>query len=437
MRALTRPPAVAWALFEFGYLAFAAVVFSRYLFPWLNHDLGNPDWYGTTTQLATAGVLIVSLPVAGALADAMGRRKPLLAAFVAATALAAALLGMLPTDQTVALYVVAALAGVFTSLAFAQYDPLLADATDQPHWGALSGVAVACGFAGAVASILLFTMAIGEGDKQRVFAPAGVILLAFTLPLLLLLRERPRTRAVACVDAGGGPPAPSLGAAVADTFRRLAGTGRLLRGHPEILRLLAGRFLYSDAVATVNNYLAVYLAYLGGFDERTTTLALVLAIGIALPSSLVAGAVVSRVGPRRPLLVVLPIYAAAIIGMGATGATWMVWVAAPLGGVSLGTIWTADRVFMLNLAPPAVRGEMFAFFNLVNRAAAAIAPFVLWGGIIFVLHDATGWLSRLDAARVSMVALGITALVGAAILRPLDDRPRGDVAAGGQRQITG
>lgn len=408
-RALTRPPAIAWVLYDMGYLAFASVVFSRYLFPWLNSDLGNPDWYGTTAQLVTAIVLLMALPLAGAVADSLGRRKPLLALFTLLAASSAAVLGALPTDRTLELYFAAGAAGVFVSLAFAQYDPLLADATDQRSWGALSGLAVACGFAGAIASALVFTAVIGGGDKQRVFAPAGLVMVVLMVPLLLVLRE-----------GRGRPGGPALRGVVA----RLRGTGVLLRANPGVLRLLAGRFLYTDAIGTVNSYLSVYLAYHGGFSEREITWVFVLAIGSALPASLVAGAVATRVGPRRPLLVVLPVYAATVIALGATGAGWVVWVVAPLGGAALGTVWTVDRVFMLNLAPPGSRGELFAFFNLVGRVAAAFAPFVMWGGLIYVLHDSTDWLSRFDAARVSMVALGITALAGVSILRPLDDRPR-------------
>jgi MFS-type transporter involved in bile tolerance (Atg22 family) len=96
-------------------------------------------------------------------------------------------------------------------------------------------------------------------------------------------------------------------------------------------------------------------------------------------------------------------------------------VLAPVLGISLGTVYTVDRVFMLALTPPELRGELFGIFNLIGRVAQALGPFVLWGGTIFVLHDLTGWLSALDASRVSLALIAAAALVGLNVVRPLDD----------------
>jgi MFS-type transporter involved in bile tolerance (Atg22 family) len=76
---------------------------------------------------------------------------------------------------------------------------------------------------------------------------------------------------------------------------------------------------------------------------------------------------------------------------------------------------------MLALTPPELRGELFGFFNLIGRVAQAVGPFVLWGGVIFVLHDVGGWLTALDASRVSLALIGCAALIGLGVIRPLDD----------------
>jgi MFS-type transporter involved in bile tolerance (Atg22 family) len=84
-------------------------------------------------------------------------------------------------------------------------------------------------------------------------------------------------------------------------------------------------------------------------------------------------------------------------------------------------VYTVDRVFRLALTPPEARGELFGFFNLIGRVAQALGPFVLWGGVIFVLHDLTGWLDGLDASRVSLALIAIAAMIGLFVIRPLDD----------------
>jgi MFS family permease len=68
-------------LFDFGYSLFAFVLFARYLGDWLITDLGHPDYVYTTAQAATALSLLVLMPLAGVLADVIGRHVPLLAAF--------------------------------------------------------------------------------------------------------------------------------------------------------------------------------------------------------------------------------------------------------------------------------------------------------------------------------------------------------------------
>jgi UMF1 family MFS transporter len=121
---------------------------------------------------------------------------------------------------------------------------------------------------------------------------------------------------------------------------------------------------------------------------------------------------VGRVGPRAPLLAVLPVFAAFVALSGLVGQGWTVWVVSPIAGVALGVVWTADRVFMLHLTPAELRGQFFGLFNLANRVASAIGPLLIWGLTIWVLHERTGWLSKLDASRVVVVLLAGAAVLG-------------------------
>jgi UMF1 family MFS transporter len=123
----------------------------------------------------------------------------------------------------------------------------------------------------------------------------------------------------------------------------------------------------------------------------------------------------------------LPLFSIGMFVVAASGSPWTVWLLAPVVGLSLGTVYAVDRVFMLALTPPALRGEFFGFFNLIGRVAQAVGPFILWGGVIFVLHDATGWLSALDASRVSLALLGVSVIAGLWVIWPLDDRARHDL----------
>lgn len=407
------PPAVAWGLYDFAYSLFSFLLLVRFFPTWIINDLGRPDWYVTVTQLGVVAFVLLAMPVAGALADQLGRRRPFLGAFTVAAALAAVVLSLLPTGRGVLpLLVTAGVAAAFGQLALAQYDPLLADVAPEGARGRVSGFAVTLGFAGIVFGLaVVAALLVGDGSKQRAFAPAAALYLLFALPALVLVRERPpegsarRARAVVRGAAGD-----------------LARSWREARRYPAVTRFLVGRFLYSDAIATLSAFLTVYMTRLGGFSEQQKNLALGLTVVAAAVAALVAGRAVERLGPRLPLVRVLPVMAGCVLASATIGAGWTIWVLSPVVGAGLGVVWTADRVFMLRLTPEPLRGQFFAFFNLANRAASAVGPLVLWSGVVWVLHDRTGALSALGASRVAVGALAAAALVGWVVIRPLSDR---------------
>ncbi len=418
-------PAAAWAIYDFGYSLFAYVVFARYLSDWLISDLDHPDWVYTSGQAIAALSLLLLMPVAGVAADVLGQHRPLLGLFTIIAGGAAGVVGIINPDLgnfgVLPLMAFAVISAIATALAFAQFDPMLAAIAPRRHWGVMSGVAVAAGYLGIVVWLtVLGSRIVGEGDKQAAFVPAALILLVLSLPLLLFAHEPRRTQ-----ESMRGSPR----AIWREARRRQEGAISRLRSQRPVVRLLAGRFLYADAIGTVNIFAVVYMSRLGGFSERDkdqVTLLVVLFAGIG---ALAAGAAARRWGPRRTLLMIVPTFAFGIFLVALFGQPWTVWLLAPVLGVSLGTVYTVDRVFMLALTPPELRGELFGFFNLIGRVAQALGPFILWGGVIFVLHDLTGWLGDLDASRVSLGLISVAALVGLFVIRPLDDGWRAEPVA--------
>ena len=398
-------------MYDFAYSAFSFLLLVRFFPTWIINDLDRPDWYVTVTQFAVVVIVVVAMPLAGAFADQVGRRKPMLIAFTLVSAVSAMLLGVVPVDESVlGVLVVAGVAAVAGQLALAQYDPLLADVAPEGARGRVSGWAVGLGFVGIVfALIVIAELIVGEGSKQRAFIPAGIVFVVFALPAFFFVREQPR-RGI-----------PDRRAAVRAAWTQIGGSLQQVRRYPRVFRFLGGRFLYSDAIVTLNAFLAVYMARLGGFSERDKNLALGIVVVAAGIGALAAGRLVERYGPKRPLMAVLPAIAGCILLTAVVGRPWTIWALAPVGGVSLGVIWTADRVFMLRLTPEELRGQFFGFFNLANRVASAFAPLVIWSGTIWVLHDSTGWLGELGASRVALVGLAAAAFAGWFVIRPLSD----------------
>jgi len=410
---LWRAAPLAWALYDFAYSLFTFLLVVRFFPTWIINDHGRPDWYVSVTQVAVVLFVLLAMPLAGALADQLGRRRPFLIAFTVVACGASAALSVVPVDGSVLLaLVVAAVSVAAAQLAFAQYDPLLADVAPEGTRGRVSGLAVALGFAGMIFGLAVVAeLVVGEASKQRAFAPAGLLYLLFALPALVLVREHARPRARV-----------PTGVLVRRALGQLAQTLRQVRRYPRVFRFLAGRFLYSDAITTLSAFLAVYMTRLGGFSEREKNAALGIAVLAAGAGALGAGRLVERLGPKRPLLAVLPTFAACVLLSALVGEPWTVWLASPFAGVALGVVWTADRVFMLRLTPPEVRGQFFGFFNLANRVASAVGPLVIWSGTVWLLHQQTHWLSALGASRVALGGLAAAALLGWTVIRPLSDK---------------
>jgi len=413
-----RGPTLAWAVYDFAYSLFTFLLVVRFFPAWIIDDHGRPDWYVSVTQVTVVVFVLLVMPLAGALADQLGRRKPFLIAFSLVSASACATLSILPVDGSVLpALVVAAIAVAFAQLAFAQYDPLLADVAEPESYGRVSGLAVALGFAGIIFGLAVVAeLIVGEGSKQRAFAPASLLYLAFALPALVLIRERPRARQ------------PAAGA-VNRAFGQLAQTLRQMRRYPRVFRFLAGRLFYSEAIATLSAFMAVYMTRLGGFTEREKNVVIGISVLAAALGAITGGRIVEQVGPKRPLLAVLPFFAASVLLSALVGEPWTVWVVSPIVGCALGVVWTADRVFMLRLTPPEVRGQFFGFFNLANRVASALGPLVIWSGTVWLLHQHTHWLSALDASRVALAGLAASALVGWTVIRPVPDEESEETVA--------
>ncbi len=134
--------------------------------------------------------LIVTLPLLGALADRMGRHKPILIAFTLLSVLVTALLGVV--DSILLALLLAGVATFAFNSADAQYHPLLSTVAPEERRGRVSGIGVAVGYLGTLTVLFAIGSFVEDGQAERAFLPAAALFLVFALPGFLLVRERRR-----------------------------------------------------------------------------------------------------------------------------------------------------------------------------------------------------------------------------------------------------
>jgi UMF1 family MFS transporter len=397
-------PVVGWILYDFANTIFSFVVVTRYYNDWIIEERGQPDIYVGLMVATVSVTLIVALPLLGALADRLGRHKPILIAFTLLSVLATGLLGVV--DSILLALVLAGVATFAFNCADAQYHPLLGAVAPERRRGRVSGIGVSVGYLGSLTALFAIGSFVEDGQAQRAFIPAAVLFGFFALPCFLLVRERRR-------------PARESDVAPRRPFAQLAATVRRARRAPHG-RLLLARFFYVDAIATVLTYLTVYARRSGDFDGDSIDLLLAISAVTAIAGAFGGGLLAERIGPKRVITATLALAIASLLAAALTGSGQLLWVVGPLIGIVLGSLSAVDRVFLMRLVPAERRGEDFGLYALVGKLSTGFGPLVLWGGTLIVAHELAG-LSKFDASRVAVVVLAGAAVVGLLILRPLHD----------------
>ncbi len=406
-------PVLGWAMYDFANTIFSFAVITLYFNEWVIEDHGRPDWNVSVMGLCVALALVLVMPAAGAVSDAFGRRLPFLAVFTAGCVAATAALGFV-SSVTVAL-MVAGIAIFCYQLSLSMYDPLLARVAPLEHRGTVSGLGVGFGYVGVLVGSTALGLIVGDGDKQHAFVPTAILFAVFALPIFLFVRE-PRT--------APRDESMRLHQVARHSVLQVAYTARTIaREHRPVGRFLIARFLYVDAIATVIAYMTVYMDRLGGFSAGDRQLVLAIAMVCAAIGGFVAGRLVERHGPKRVLQGILALAVATLATAGISGSATLVWVLGPSVGVTLGAVWTSDRVLMMRLTPPRARGEFFGIYNLVGKLSNGIGPLVLWSGSLWLLHEHGSW-SALAASRLALVLLACAVVAGMLVLRPLSDAGR-------------
>jgi MFS transporter, UMF1 family len=380
-RLLTRRSVLAWALYDWGNSAFATTVMAGFFpvfYGVISRGLSPEDsqfWFNIA--LAAASLLVALLaPVLGAIADISGSRKHFLASFAVLGIVMTAGLAWVHSGAWWIGLLLYAFGTVGFSGANVFYDSMITDVAEEPEYDMVSAYGYALGYIGGG---LLFACNVlmvqkpewfgltDAGQAVRIsFLSVAVWWAIFTVPLLLMVRERPT------------PQRAPAARAVRDGLAQLGQTLREIRAMRVLLLFLAAYWLYIDGVNTVIKTAVFFGDRVLGLPQAGLITALLLTQFVAFPAAMAFGWLGKRIGPRPAILIGLTVYIAAIV----YAWRWLdseldFYLLATAIGLVQGGVQSLSRSLYARMVPVSKTAEFFGFFNMIGKFAAFLGPLLL------------------------------------------------------------
>lgn len=439
----SRAPArerLSWALYDFSNTIFSMNIATLFFAVWLINDVGASNTMAALASSLSSLLVVLTIPVLGAISDATQRRKPWVVGFTLIAVSMTIILGivgqtLIPLvgeavrNPSVTTYAIAGLpaAAVLAAFVLANwayqgampfYNAMMFELVPPNELGRLSGAGTALGYVGAIAGVLLVSpffngampvvgdIASGLMETLRsivpftshsgrvsTFVPSALLFLVFSLPLFIFCRDH---------NARAG----KTHVAWREAFQGIAKTIRDSRKYPGALVFLLASFLYQDAIGTIIQYMAVYAVNAMDFEEGAeVTLFVVLTIPAAIGSFFI-GRLVDRIGPKRSLIFVITSWVVLLLAMVFVPNRTSFWIVGAAIGFIFGGVATSERPLLLTLVPDLEAARFFSLMVLSSRAAAIAGP-LIWGWTVDGLLPSygTGFAYR---AAVMTVAVAMT-----------------------------
>ena len=444
----------SWALYDFANTIFSMNVATLYFAVWLIADLGASNTAYAIGNGVSSLLVVISVPVLGALSDERGRRKPWVVGFTILSCAACAAIGILgqhslpvtgeavtggttlPASWLASLgtltwvLVAFVVANYAYQAALPFYNAMLPELVPPSEQGRLSGIGTAVGYVGTIVGLVLvapfFNGAVPllgalpgtvlatlhrlvpfteHGGRVSTFVPTALLFALFSLPLFFFCHDRTTGREKTPIDWKRA-------------FRDVGHTLRDARDHHGALPFILASFLYQDAIGTIVSFMAIYAVKAMGFAKGAeTTLFLVLTVP-AIFGSYAAGRLVDRVGARWTLVLTIWGWILLLVAMVAVPSQRAFWFVGLLIGLIFGGVPTAERPLLLSLVPEAEAGRFFSLLLLSSRAAAVLGPLV-WSLTVDILEPTRGTGVAYRAAVLTVAAMFIASLV---LLRHVPDK---------------
>ena len=409
-----------WAMYDFANSGYTTVVMTAVFNAYFVGVVADGADWGTlawTLALGLSNALVMlTMPLIGAYADAHAAKKRLLIFSTAGCVLATALLAEVGRGDLWLAVVAIVVSNLFYAYGESLTAAFLPELARREAMGRVSGWGWSFGYFGGMLTLglsLAYVMwAQARGLPATHFVPVTMLITAaiYALAALVtfwLLKERAVAQAV---TARGTQPGP---------WQRLAQTWREASRYQDFATLLLCALFYQAGISVVIALAAVYAEQVLGF-KQTQTMMLVFLVNIAAAVGAFSfGHWQDRIGHRRALAITLWGWIVmTVLAVLATSAP-LFWVAAVLAGLCMGSSQSAGRAMAGLFAPADRLAEFFGLWTFAVRLSAIVGP-ITYGLVTLVTSG---------NHRIAIFSTGLFFVLGLIVLRRVDVA-RGTAAAG-------
>jgi MFS family permease len=367
-------------------------------------------------SISGAIIAVIVQPTIGSISDytisRWGRRKPYI--LIGSVLDVVFLLGIALSNELVAIAAFIALLQFSSNFAQGPFQGYVPDLVPGEQVGTASALVGLMQVLGNVAGFVIGALATATHNYALGLVALGVLELVTMLSVVIRVRT--------------GPPAkPRNGRPWRSIAAEAWGTD-LLRER-SFLWLVASRLAILMGGATLVQLATFYLARSMGLGEKEAGLVLiplVALVALGTVASVVPSARISdRVGRKPVIWVSCAIGAVGLAVVASAPSLPVAYVGALLYGVSAGIFLAVDWALMTDIIPKASSGRYMGLSNVATASAGVLA--VAIGG---TLMDIVGGPDGDGAGPRAALWLGVALLgIGAALLWPVDERRREDLAA--------
>lgn len=376
----------------------------------------NWAWAG-----ALAGLVVAALaPVLGQRADARGRRKWWLG--IMSALLVASMFGLFFVQEAPSYFwlgvALISFGQIVSEIAGVNYNAMLTDVSTPRTVGRVSGLGWGLGYMGGIVALVIVVVADGaqwwgmdtsNGMAYRLIAVGSAVwAVAFGWAVFAFVPESPHRRKV---------PAVGFFEGYRILWRDLRGLWDSARS---TLWFLVASAVYRDGLVGVFAFGAIIAAQSFNFTAAQVTYFGVAANLVAGASTIAAGRLDDRFGPRRVIIAALSVIAVSgvvIVAAHAAGAV-IFWIFGLVLSACVGPAQAASRSLLARVAPQGHEAQIFGLYATTGRVTFFLSPAAF--GVTSLIFGGTIWGTL---GIIAVVAAGLALLV---LVKARDALPHGE-----------